>query len=96
VGNPKNDQEHELMKAKSPITHVDKITRPLLIVHGGEDTIVSSEESDRMVEAMQKAGKQVEYVFFPDEGHSFQKWENWSVLYEKIEVFLATQLGGRR
>lgn len=96
VGNPKNDQEHELMKAKSPITHVDKIARPLLIVHGGEDTVVSSDESERMVKAMQQAGKQVEYIFFPDEGHSFRKWENWSVLYQKIEVFLATHLGGRR
>lgn len=96
VGNPKNDLEHELMKAKSPITHVDKITRPLLIVHGGEDGIVSSEESDRMVDAMRKAGKQVDYVFFPDEGHSFEKWKNWSILYNKIEIFLATHLGGRR
>lgn len=96
VGNPKKDRERELMKAKSPITRVDKITRPLLIVHGGEDIVVSSAESDRMVEAMQKAGKQVDYVFFPDEGHSFRKWENWSVLYEKIEAFLATHLGGRR
>lgn len=96
AGDPEKDQDHELMKAKSPITHVDKITRPLLIVHGGEDTVVSSDESDRMVEAMQKAGKQVEYIFFPDEGHSFQKWENWSVLYKKIEVFLAAHLGGRR
>ena len=96
VGNPQNGQERDLMKAKSPITHVDKVTRPLLIVHGGEDSVVSSDESDRMVEAMQKAGKQVDYVFFPDEGHSFRKWTNWSVLYKKIEVFLATHLGGRR
>ncbi len=96
AGNPENDQEREVMKVKSPITHVDKISRPLLIVHGGEDRVVSAGESERMVKAMKKAGKQVDYVFFPEEGHSFKKWKNWSVLYKKIEKFLAEHLGGRR
>jgi dipeptidyl aminopeptidase/acylaminoacyl peptidase len=67
----------------------------LLIVHGGEDKIVSSIESEQMVDAVKKAGKEVDYVFFPDEGHRFHKWKNWSVLYRKIETFLGTHLGGR-
>ena len=95
AGNPEDDLGRERMKAKSPIIHVDKIVRPLLIVHGGEDKIVSSIESDQMVDAMKKAGKEVDYVFFPDEGHRFYKWKNWLVLYRKIEVFLGTHLGGR-
>lgn len=95
VGNPRDGLEHKRMKAKSPISHIDKITRPLLLVHGGEDDIVSSEESDRMATAMRKADKQVDYVFFPDEGHTFEQWKNWSVLYKKIEKFLASHLGGR-
>jgi dipeptidyl aminopeptidase/acylaminoacyl peptidase len=95
IGNPKIDSERKLMKAKSPLSHVDNITRPLLIMHGGEDSIVSSDESDQMVDAMEKVGKEVDYVFFPDEGHSFEKWKSWSVLFRKVEVFLATHLGGR-
>ena len=95
AGNPEDDRERERLKANSPITHVDKISRPLLIVHGGEDKIVSSIESDQMVDAMKKVGKEVDYVFFPDGGHGFYRWKNWSVLYRKIEVFLGTHLGGR-
>ena len=95
VGDPRKGQDSETMKSKSPLTHVNQITRPLLIFHGGEDKTVASSESDQMVAAMQNAGKEVDYIFFPDEGHSFEKWENWSVLYRKVETFLAAHLGGR-
>jgi dipeptidyl aminopeptidase/acylaminoacyl peptidase len=95
AGNPEEDSGREVLKAKSPLPHVANIRRPLLVFHGGEDRIVSSVESDQMVEAMKKAGKQVDYVYFPDEGHSFRKWKNWSVLFRKVEVFLGTHLGGR-
>lgn len=92
VGNPFIEEDKKRMMAVSPIHHVEKITRPLLIVHGGDDKIVSSEESEKMVVAMKEAGKEVEYLFFPDEGHSFDNFETFSVLFKTVDEFLDANL----
>ena len=44
---------------------------------------------------MRKAGKEVEYILFEDEGHSIRNWQNRVIFYRKLEDFLAKHLGGR-
>ena len=95
VGNPENPEDRKRMEAKSPLFQVDKIRSPLLIVQGANDPRVTQEESDQMVEAMNKAGKSVYYMLFQDEGHGLRKWQNRLRFYRKIEDFLAEHLGGR-
>jgi dipeptidyl aminopeptidase/acylaminoacyl peptidase len=53
----------------SPIRHVDKASVPVLLIHGRSDSVVPYEQSVLMNEAMQKAGKQVEFLTLPDEDH---------------------------
>lgn len=93
VGDPK--KEPEFLKARSPLFHVDKITRPLLIAQGANDPRVKKSESLQMVEALKKAGKTVEYHEYPDEGHGFARPENRLDFFAKAEKFLAGYLGGR-
>lgn len=79
----------------SPLTHADRIVRPLLIAQGANDPRVKQAESDRIVAAMQAKGLPVTYALFPDEGHGFARSENTLAFAALTEAFLAQHLGGR-
>jgi dipeptidyl aminopeptidase/acylaminoacyl peptidase len=53
----------------SPIKHIDKITIPVLLIHGKDDTVVPFAQSEDMVDAMRKAGKNVSFVQLDGEDH---------------------------
>ena len=95
AGNPDALEDRRRMKAQSPLFRVDQIQRPLLIVQGANDARVKQQESDQIVEAMRKAGKDVEYIIFKNEGHSLRNWQNRIVFYRKLEDFMADHLEGR-
>lgn len=89
------ETEEEFLKSRSPLFFIDRIQKPLLIGQGANDPRVKQPESDQIVEAMRKAGKPVEYVLYPDEGHGFARPENRLHFYAVAEEFLAKYLGGR-
>ena len=63
-----------------------------------EEVIVTAqkrEESLQIRDALRKAGKKVEFIEFPDEGHGFARPENRIRFYALAERFLAEHLGGR-
>jgi dipeptidyl aminopeptidase/acylaminoacyl peptidase len=93
VGHPEKDAE--FLKSRSPLFKVDRITKPILIGQGKNDPRVPVAESIQIVEALKKAGKTVQYVEYPDEGHGFARPENRLDFYAKAEKFLAEHLGGR-
>jgi len=93
MGHPERDAE--LLRAVSPLFHVENIRAPLLIGQGANDPRVKRTESLQIVEALRQAGKEVEYVEYPDEGHGFFKPENRLDFYRRAERFLAQHLGGR-
>jgi len=95
IGDPETEGGRSLLKATSPLTHVDQITKPLLIGQGANDPRVKQAESDQIVEAMKSKGIPVTYVLYPDEGHGFQKPENNLSFYAVVEAFLAECQGGR-
>jgi len=95
IGDPETEGGQSLLKERSPLTHVDKITKPLLIGQGANDPRVKQAESDQIVEAMKQKGIPVTYVLYPDEGHGFQKPENNLSFFAVAEAFLAECQGGR-
>ena len=95
VGNPNNPKDRKDMESRSPLFKVNAIKNPLMIVQGANDPRVTQLESDQIVKAMRKSGKQVEYLLFKDEGHGIRKWTNRLKYYRRMEDFLAKQLGGR-
>jgi len=74
VGNP--ETEADFLMERSPITYVDDVRAPLLVMQGANDPRVVKGESDQMVERLRELGREVEYVVFDDEGHGFTKREN--------------------
>jgi dipeptidyl aminopeptidase/acylaminoacyl peptidase len=74
VGDP--ETEGDFLMERSPISYVDNVTAPLLVIQGAHDPRVVKEESDQMVERLRKLGREVEYVVFDDEGHGFTRRSN--------------------
>lgn len=95
MGNPTTEEGRALLKAASPLTYADKISRPLLIGQGANDPRVNKRESDQIVDSMKAKGIPVTYVLFPDEGHGFARPANNIAFNAVTENFLATCLGGR-
>ncbi|MGW0159391.1 alpha/beta fold hydrolase [Mycobacterium sp. NPDC003323] len=95
VGDPSNPDAEADMLARSPITRVDQIRTPLLVVQGANDTRVVQAESDNLVAALRDRGVEVEYMVKQDEGHGFVNPDNNIDMYHAVERFLAEHLGGR-
>ncbi|MGZ3639997.1 MAG: alpha/beta hydrolase family protein, partial [Ktedonobacterales bacterium] len=74
VGDPEADEA--LLRERSPITYVDQVRAPLLVLQGANDPRVVKAESDQMVERLRSHDREVEYVVFEDEGHGFAKRAN--------------------
>lgn len=94
-GDPEVPEERADMLARSPISRVDDITAPVLLVHGANDVRVSRRHSDRIVDALRARGAEVEYLLNEDEGHWFVNADSNIELYGTLERFLARHLGGR-
>ena len=90
VGHPEKDEA--MLRAASPLYHVDKIKTPVLVAQGARDPRVPKAESDQFVEAMRKRGVEVEYLVKDNEGHGFSNEENRFEFYEAMERFLDKHL----
>jgi acetyl esterase/lipase len=95
VGDVRTDEGRTLLAERSPLTHVERMAKPLLIGQGANDPRVKQAESDQIVQAMKAKKIPVTYVLFPDEGHGFARPENITAFFAVKESFLAQCLGGR-
>jgi dipeptidyl aminopeptidase/acylaminoacyl peptidase len=95
VGDNRTEEGRKFLESRSPLSRVDKISRPLLIGQGANDPRVKQAESDQIVKAMQAKNIPVTYVLFPDEGHGFARPENNIAFLAISEAFLTKHLGGR-
>jgi dipeptidyl aminopeptidase/acylaminoacyl peptidase len=95
VGDPKDPVQEADMLARSPITKVDQIRTPLLVIQGANDSRVVQAESDNLVEALRARGVGVEYLVKADEGHGFLNPDNQIDMNHAVERFLSQHLGGR-
>lgn len=95
MGDPDTEEGRAQLERQSPLNHVEKIARPLLVIQGANDPRVKQAESDQIVAAMRDAGLPVEYILAPDEGHGFSGRDNRLAMFARTEEFLAAHLGGR-
>jgi len=95
MGDYTTEAGQKFLQERSPLNHVGRIVRPLLIGQGANDVRVRPAESEQIVAAMQARGIPVTYVYYSDEGHGFRRPENRSAFMAVAEMFLARHLGGR-
>jgi dipeptidyl aminopeptidase/acylaminoacyl peptidase len=94
LGQPCQDAP-DLCASASPITYAIGDAPPALLIHGTADDVVSCENSERMVAALQAAGARA--IYLPVEGaqHSFIfkfQTAEAQVALNGIEDFLAEAL----
>ncbi|HSK61303.1 MAG TPA: prolyl oligopeptidase family serine peptidase [Actinomycetospora sp.] len=76
----------------APITHLDRVTTPLIVFQGANDVRVVQAESDNVVDELGARGVEVDYRVFTDEGHLFAKSENLVEMIETAGRLLAEHL----
>ncbi len=76
----------------SPIRHVEKVSVPLLILHGDRDPRVPMYESDSFVEAMEIRQKPVRYERFTYAGHGFIRPDHRRRVYAAVAEHFLTHL----
>ena len=70
------DKEAEMLRRLSPLTRIDRVKSPTIVLHGANDTNVPVIEAEQVVDSLKKRNVPVEYVLFPDEGHGWRKTPN--------------------
>lgn len=83
------------MLARSPISRVDDITAPVLLIHGANDVRVTPSNFEQIAEALRSCGNEVEHLLGENEGHWFINPDSNIELYRTLEHLLARHLGGR-
>ena len=91
IGNP--ETEKDILRAASPIFHVDSIRVPLFVAQGANDPRVKKAESDQIVEALESRGVEVPYMLKENEGHGFYNEENRFDFFREMEKFLNKHIG---
>jgi len=61
----------ELLRSATALTYIDKQDPPFLIQHGTADTSVSAKQSQRLHDALHKAGVSSELILYPNVDHGF-------------------------
>lgn len=76
------------LAAISPALHADKVTIPLQLIHGRDDTVVLYRQSQIMADAMAKAGKPVEFVTLQSEDHWLSRGATRQQMLAAMVAFL--------
>jgi pimeloyl-ACP methyl ester carboxylesterase len=90
IGHPERDRDFLL--ERSPRTYMQQLRCPLLVIQGKNDPRVIERESRDVVEQLEAAGKQVDYLVFEDEGHDVLKYANRVTCYTAIAEFFKKHL----
>lgn len=80
------EEKPELWEAFSAINYIDRITSPVMLHQGTEDSDVPVQWSRDFSEALKKAGKDITYYEYPGEGHIFYNAQN-TVMQRTLEFF---------
>ena len=81
-----------MLRSLSPIHKLDRITTPLFVLHGANDTNVPVVEAEQIVASLKARGVPVKYLLFPDEGHGWRKTPNRVRSTTEIVAFFVLHL----
>ncbi|MCU1381513.1 MAG: WD40-like beta Propeller containing protein [Acidobacteria bacterium] len=94
IGTP--DQHPDVYANASPVSHVDRLERPLLILHGTSDVNVPYLHSVRLIDELLKKGKGdlVSFMTYPGEFHYFTREHVLRDAWHRVEDFFNANLKG--
>ena len=92
IGDYKDEADATRMRENSIINHVEKVKRPILLIHGALDTRVRIAQSETLYSALDNAGKEVKYVELDFGSHFLDREPNRIKAFSEIETFLDKHL----
>ena len=92
IGTP--EQHPEVYANASPLSHVDRLERPLLVLHGTSDVNVPYLHSVRLIDELLKKGKGdlVSFMTYPGEFHYFTREHVLRDAWHRVEDFFDANL----
>jgi dipeptidyl aminopeptidase/acylaminoacyl peptidase len=91
-GDERDPEMRAFLESISPLTHVDRIRIPLLVVQGQNDPRVPVSEAVQIVGAVRAADKAVWYLNALNEGHGFRRKENRDIYMQTVLQFFREHL----
>ncbi len=94
IGTP--EQNPEVYDKASPISHIDRLQRPLLILHGTADVNVPFLESVRLIDEGLKhnKGDLMQFMMYPGEFHYFDRVHVLRDAWRRVDEFFSVNLRG--
>jgi dipeptidyl aminopeptidase/acylaminoacyl peptidase len=89
------EHHREILEHASPITHVDRLRAPLLVIHGRNDPRVPLSEAEQISAVARSKGLRSETLVYDDEGHGLSKLANRLDAYPRVAAFLQEVLAAR-
>jgi len=72
----------------SPLFHIDKVTIPILLIHGKDDSVVPFDQSQRMLDALKVAHKPANLVVLDHEDHWLSHGDTRLQMLKAVVEFL--------
>jgi dipeptidyl aminopeptidase/acylaminoacyl peptidase len=85
--------EQELYRERSPVTHADRISKPLLLLQGLDDKVVPPAQAETIAKALERNGIPYAYIGFAGEGHGFRGADAIRRAHEACLSFMAQLFG---
>jgi dipeptidyl aminopeptidase/acylaminoacyl peptidase len=92
IGTP--EENPQAYAAASPVSHIDQLARPLLVLHGTADVNVPFLESVRLMDEVlkKKKGDLVTFMIYPGEFHYFTREHVLLDAWHRVDRFFDTYL----
>jgi len=96
IGTP--EQNPQVYDKASPLSHIDRLQRPLLILHGTSDVNVPYLQSVRLVDESLKKhkGELIQFMMYPGEFHYFDREPVLRDAWRRVDEFFGKNLMGRK
>jgi dipeptidyl aminopeptidase/acylaminoacyl peptidase len=78
---------------RSPINHLDRLSAPILLLQGTEDTVVPPQQAETLATAARQKNLPVALIMFEGEGHGFRRAETIKAATEAQIYFLGRIFG---
>ena len=90
------DKDREALLKLSPITYIDRVKAPLLLMQGANDPRVPVGEAVQIYRALEAKKLAAKLYVFADEGHGAQKRENQALMLGHSIRFFQEHLQGKK
>jgi dipeptidyl aminopeptidase/acylaminoacyl peptidase len=81
-------EDRSVYVERSPVNHLDRLSAPILLLQGTEDTVVPPQQAQMLADAARRRHLPVALIMFEGEGHGFRRAETIKAATEAQIYFL--------